>query len=223
MRDLPAEEKPRERLEQHGARALSSGELLALILRSGGRGVSALDLGREIMKRFGSLSALDRATLEELQSVRGLGRAKAIEIKAALELGRRLTMGGPPHRPTVSGPSDAAELLAEMGSLDQEHFKVVLLDTKNHVLGDHYVYKGSLNSSFVRAADVFREAVRRNCASIIIAHNHPSGDPTPSAEDIKVTRQLAEAGKLLEVEVLDHLIMAGHRWTSLREAGLGFS
>jgi DNA repair protein RadC len=166
---------------------------------------------------------LARASASELRGVNGLGMVKAVELQAALELGRRLNALHPEARPTVRSPADLANLLLpEMAYLQQEHLRVVLLNTKNQVLAAPEIYVGSLNSSVVRVAEVFREAIRQNSAALIVVHNHPSGDPTPSPEDVQVTRQIAEAGALLDIEVLDHLVIGHQRYVSLKERGLGF-
>ena len=224
IRDLPVEERPRERLKYAGEGALSTTELLAIILRTGVGGESALDLARRLISRYGGLPGLARATFAELEGEKGLGDAKTAQLKAALELGRRMLFISPEERFTVRSPTDVAQLLmAEMSHLDQEHFRVLYLDTRNRLLGSETVYVGSLNASHIRVAEVFRDALKRNCAAIIVVHNHPSGDPTPSPEDVEVTRQLVAAGKLLDIEVLDHLIIGQQRFVSLRERGLGFS
>lgn len=220
--DLPTAEKPRERLQHYGAGVLSTAELLAILVRTGTQGASALEVGQQLVNRFG-LAGLVHANIDELCAVPGCGPAKAIEIKAALELGRRLGAHAPGETIHISAPADAAGLLmTEMSLLEQEHLRVVLLNTRHHVMTVHEVYKGSVSTSQVRIAEVFREAVRRNCPSIIVVHNHPSGDPTPSRDDIHLTRQLVGAGKLLEVSVIDHLIIGAQRWISLREKHLGF-
>lgn len=222
MRELPDRERPRERLLALGAGALASAELLAILMRTGRRGSSALDLGQQLLARFG-LEGLAGASVDELCRLPGCGPSKAIEIKAALELGRRATLQSTEARRQIRSPGDAAEILTpEMAALEQEHLRVVLLNMKNRVVGIHEVYKGSVNASLVRVGEVFREAVRRNCTGIIVAHNHPSGDPAPSPEDIRITRELVAAGRLLEIEVLDHMIIARRGWVSLRERGLGF-
>jgi DNA repair protein RadC len=222
IRDMPATEKPRERLVSYGPTVLGTAELLAILLRTGRPGASALHLAQQLVADFG-LAGLVRASVDELCRVPGCGTAKAVEIKAAIELGRRLAVQAPGETLQVSSPSEVASVLAaEMAYLEQEHLRVVLLNTKNHILGVHEVYKGSVNASLVRVGEIFREPVRRNCPSVIVAHNHPSGDPAPSAEDIHVTRQIVQAGKLLDIEVLDHIIIGHHRWVSLRERGLGF-
>jgi DNA repair protein RadC len=222
LRDLPAADLPRERLRRVGPAALATTELLAILLATGRTGASALDLGRDLLARHG-LRGLARTSVDEICQLPGCGPAKAVRVLAALELGRRLSADAHDRPVQVTSPSEAAELLqSEMALLEQEHLRVVLLNMKNHVLGVHEVYKGSVSASLVRVAEVFREAVRRNCPAIIVAHNHPSGDPAPSAEDIHITRQMAEAGRLLDIELLDHIIIGRRQWVSLRERGLGF-
>lgn len=223
IKDMPAGERPRERLTQAGPGALSSAELLAIILRTGIRGENVLDMAHRLLAKYGGLAGLARVSLAELCAEKGLGLAKAAQLKAALELGRRLLVTSPEERPQVKCPSDAANLLmGEMGLLEQEHMRVLLLDTRNRVLSVHTVYQGSLNTTLVRVGELFRDAIRANCAGIIVAHNHPSGDPTPSPEDVAVTQQIVAGGKLLDIDVLDHLVICQHRFVSLRERGLGF-
>jgi DNA repair protein RadC len=201
---------------------LSTAELIAVVLAAGSRGSSALGLGEQVLGRFG-LGGLVHASLEELKAVPGLGQARALQLKAAFELGRRLAFVPTVDRPRIGGPIDVSSLLGpEMIELEQEHLRILLLNVKNDLLAVHEVYKGCLNSSPVRVAEVFREPIRRNCAAVILVHNHPSGDPTPSAADAQVTRQLVDAGRLLDIGVLDHVILARHGWVSLRERGLGF-
>lgn len=223
IKDLPAEERPRERLARVGEGALSTAELLAIILRVGVGGESALAMARRLLATYGGLPGLARASFAELRAERGLGNAKTAQLKAALELGRRMLLATPEDRLVVRSPSDVAQLLmAEMAHLEQEHFRVLYLDTRNRLLGSETVYVGSLNASHIRVAEVFRDAIKRSCAAIIVAHNHPSGDPSPSPEDVEVTRQLIAAGNLLNIELLDHLIIGQQRFVSLRERGLGF-
>jgi DNA repair protein RadC len=158
-----------------------------------------------------------------LAQVKGISTAKTAQLKAALELGRRLLISSPDARPQITSPADAANLLMlEMGSLEQENLRTILLDTKNRVLDTRNVYQGNVNSSIIRVAEIFREAVRANATAMIVAHNHPSGDPTPSPEDVQVTRSIVEGGRLLGIEVLDHLVIGRQRYVSLRERGLGF-
>lgn len=224
IHDLPANERPRERLQHYGAKALSNAELLAIILRAGVEGRSAVGLGQQLLARFGGLRGLAQATISEICSLRGVGPAKAVQIKAALELGRRLVIEAPEERPQITSPADAANLIMlDMSLLEQEELWILLLDTKNHVLDVIRLYQGSVNTSLIRIAEVFREAIKRNCVAIIVAHNHPSGDPTPSPEDVRITRQIHEAGKLLDIDLLDHLIIGHQRFVSLKERGLGFN
>lgn len=223
IRDLHENDRPRERLTQVGATAVSTTELLAIILRTGTGGESVLRLAERLLVHFRDLPGLSRASIKELQTVKGVGPAKAVEIKAALELGRRLVASGVQERPSISSPADAANLLmSEMMFLEQEHLKLVLLDTRNRVLATPTVYIGSINSSVVRIGELFRSAFRENAAAFIVAHNHPSGDPSPSPEDIRVTRQISQAGKLMDLQLLDHIIIGRNRFTSLKERGLGF-
>ena len=223
IKDLPIDERPRERLEHAGEGALSTSELLAIILRTGVGGESVLDMAQRLLYRYGGLPGLARASFAELEAEKGLGQAKTAQLKAALELGRRMLLVSPEDRFVVRSPADVAQfLMAEMAHLEQEHFRVLYLDTRNRLLGVETLYVGSLNVSHVRVGEVFRDAIKRNCAAIIVAHNHPSGDPTPSPEDVEVTRRLVEAGKMLDIEVLDHLIIGQQRFVSLRERGLGF-
>lgn len=224
IHDLPEGERPRERMASVGPQAMSTAELLAIILRVGSGGENAVRLGERLMAEFNGLPGLARATLGELQGVKGVGLAKAAQVMAALELGRRLMATAPQERPSISSPADAANLLmSEMAFLDQEHLRAILLDTRNRVLGIRTIYIGSLNTAVIRLAEVFRPAIRENAAALIVAHNHPSGDPSPSPEDVSVTREMVKAGKLLELRLLDHLIIGRHRYVSLKERGLGFS
>jgi DNA repair protein RadC len=223
IRELPAQERPRERLKKYGAASLSNAELLAIILRTGAASESVLNLSAKLLARFGGLSGLAKAGFGELCMERGLAEAKAAQLKAALELGRRLLSTQPEERLVIKSPQDVANLLqAEMSFLEQEELRLVLLNTKNQVLAISQLYKGSVSTSLIRVSELFREAVRENCPALVVVHNHPSGDPTPSPEDIKITEQIVKAGKLLDIEVLDHLIIGHQRYVSLKERGLGF-
>ncbi|MBP6016862.1 MAG: DNA repair protein RadC [Candidatus Promineofilum sp.] len=216
-------DRPRERLIKVGAEVLSTAELLAIVLRSGTTGENVLRMAERLLIQFDNLPGLSRATIIELTHARGVGEAKAAEIKAALEIGRRLVASAPEERPRVSAPDDAFHLLkTEMMFLEQEHLRLILLDTRNHVLRTPTIYVGSLNTSVIRVGELFRAAIRENAAALIVAHNHPSGDPSPSPEDINVTRQIVEAGKLLDVDVLDHIVIGHNRFVSLKQRGLGF-
>jgi DNA repair protein RadC len=219
IRELPPTEQPRERLNRYGPAALSSAELLAIVL-----GLTDLGQAETLLARYEGLDGLVKAPLAELAGrYRGIGPGKAHQLKAAFELGRRSILALPAERLRIKSPADAAGLLlADMGALEQEELRTIIVDSKNQVLKIHTVYKGSLNTAVLRIAEVFREAIRLNAAALIVAHNHPSGDPSPSAEDVQVTRQLVEAGKLLNIDVLDHLVLGCQRWLSLKERGLGF-
>jgi DNA repair protein RadC len=223
IKDIPEQDRPRERLLKVGAQAISTAELLAIVMRTGVGGENVLHLAERLLSQFGSLPGLARASVTELKSVKGIGKVKAIEIKAALEIGRRLMATSPEERPQVTSPSDAANLLmSEMMLLEQEHLRLILLDTRNKVQSTPTIYVGSLNTSVIRIGELFRAALRENAAALIVAHNHPSGDPSPSPEDINVTRQIAKAGQLLDIELLDHIIIGHRRYVSLKERGLGF-
>lgn len=223
IRDLPREERPRERLRNYGPSSLSTAELLAIILRTGTKSENVLNLSTRLMSRFGGLSGLARAGFDELCGVHGFGEAKTAQLKAAFELGRRVVSFQESERPTVQSPQDIANLLqGEMGFLEQEHLRVVLLNTRNRVLSVHEVYKGNANSAMIRPGEVFREAVRANALAIILVHNHPSGDPAPSDDDVQITRQIIDAGKLLDIEVLDHVVLAQRGFVSLKERKLAF-
>jgi len=221
IRELPAEERPRERLISYGADALSTAELLAVLLRTGTEQRSAVGLAEHLLAEFGNLRGVAHATIEELGKVSGIGPAKAAQIKAAIEFGRRLIAASPEERPKVRSPRDVYNLLGpSLRDEKREHFVALLLDTKNGVLRSRTVSVGDLSSSIVHPREVFAEAIRHGAASLIVSHNHPSGDPTPSPEDIAVTRRLAEAGELLGIELLDHIVLGDNRWVSLKEKGL---
>lgn len=223
VRDMPSDERPRERLERYGASALQTAELFAILLRTGLQGENVIDLSQRLLRDFGGLAGLVAADLADLCQVHGLGLAKASQLKAALEIANRLAALGPEQRPQITQPGDVAKLLMlEMAYLAQEQLRVICLDTKNHVIAQQSVYQGTINSSAVRAAEVFRPAITRACLSIVVVHNHPSGDPTPSPEDIRTTEQLRKAGELLDIELLDHIIIGRHQFVSLKERGLGF-
>jgi DNA repair protein RadC len=223
IHDMPQGERPRERLLREGATALSTAELLAIIFRVGAVGENVLAVSNRLLAKYGGLGGLARAPISDLQQEYGLGEAKVITLKAAFELGRRLTIASPDDRLQIRTPADAANLLmGEMSALEQEQLRVVLLDTRNRVIEMKMIYQGSLNTTQVRVAELFREAIRRGAAAIIVAHNHPSGDPSPSPEDVSITRAIIEAGKLLDIDVLDHLVIGHQCYVSLKERGLAF-
>lgn len=216
-------ERPRERLSRLGPQALKDDELLAILLRVGVRGENAVQMGQRVLAELGGLSGLHRASFQEVCALKGIGMAKAAQIKAAIELGRRLSVVSPEDRPAIHSPADAAALVSfEMGVLEQEELRVLLLDIRNRVLQVETVYRGSLNSSQVRVGELFKSAIRRSAANLIVIHNHPSGDPSPSPDDIALTRAIVQAGQLLDIPVLDHLIIGQGRFVSLKERGLGF-
>jgi DNA repair protein RadC len=221
--DLQETERPRERLAALGPQALSNAELIAILLRVGVPGENAVQVGQRLLHKFHGISGLHRAPFDELCQQHGIAEAKAAQIKAAIELGRRLTVENPDERAVINSPADAAALVQyEMSALEQEHLRVLLLDRRNHVLEVSEIYRGSVNSSQVRVGEIFKEAIRKNASAVIVVHNHPSGDPTPSPDDVAVTRAIVQAGKLLDVDVLDHLVIGQGRWVSLKERGLGF-
>ncbi len=223
VKEMPEGERPRERMERVGPQALSTAELLAIILRTGVNGENVLTMATRLLSTYGGLGGMARAEFAQLAKEHGLGRAKTAQIMAALELGKRLMVEAPEERLQIKAPGDAANLLMSLiGHKNQEHFVVLFLDTRNRVLDYEMLYKGSLNTSLVRIGEVFRGAVRRDSASVIVSHNHPSGDPAPSPEDIALTRRLVSAGKVMEVDVLDHVIVGANRFVSLRERALGF-
>lgn len=223
IRDLPQDERPRERLRRYGPSNLGNAELIAILLRVGSAGESVLNLSARVLSTYGGLGGVARASYGELCDLHGISDAKACQLLAALELGRRLTSLQPDDRAVIRSPQDVFNLLsAEMGFLVQEHLRVLLLSTKNEVLATHEIYKGNVNSAVIRVSEVLRPAIRENCPNIIIAHNHPSGDPTPSPEDILVTRQIRTCAEMMDIELLDHVVIGNQRFVSLKERRLGF-
>ena len=206
-----------------GAGGLSSAELIALLWGAGARGRSAVDLAAEALARHDGLTGLARATDAELVDQPGVGAAKAAQLIAAFELGRRLLADWPAARWTIRSPRDIADrLLLQMGRLEREELRVVLLNTKNVVLRVTTVYQGNVSSSLVRVGELFRDAVRLNATGLILVHNHPSGDPTPSPDDLHLTAEALAAGRLLDIDVLDHLVVGHDAWVSLRDRGVSF-
>lgn len=223
IRDMPQGERPRERLRDYGPHFLSNAELLAILLRTGTRAENVINLATRLLATNGGLAGLAKAGFLELSQVHGMGEAKVSQVMAALELGKRLSALPIGEYPVISSPQDVANLLTpEMGLLSQESLRVLLLNTRNQVLSVSEVYRGNVNTAVIRAAEVFRDAVKENCPSVIVVHNHPSGDPTPSTDDINVTSQLQQAAKLLDIELLDHIILAQSGFVSLKELGKGF-
>ena len=226
IKDLPGCDRPRERLAAHGAEALRNAELIAILLRTGSKGLSALQTAEQLLMRFDGLEALARASLEQLQEVKGIGRDKAIALKSAFALAQRMAAHIAPEAPLLDTPERIADLLREKNRLyEVEHFQVALLNTRRKLIRVEDVSQGTLDTLLVHPREVFRLAVAAGAASLVLIHNHPSGDPTPSESDIKVTRDLIRAGQLLRIDVLDHIIL-GRRtetrprdYVSLRELG----
>ena len=221
LRDIPHDERPRERMITYGASALSHAELLAILLRTGTRRESAIHIAQRILMQVGSIRQLVDLSIEELTQIKGIGPAKAVQLKAAVELGLRLSRSRHMEPVVIRSPRDAAELLTEqLRYLQKEHFVCLFLNTKNHVIAQETLSMGSLNASIVHPREVFRAAIKCSSASLICAHNHPSGDPAPSPEDISLTSRLVEAGHIVGIEVLDHLIIGDGNFVSLKERGL---
>ncbi|HEY76678.1 MAG TPA: JAB domain-containing protein [Thermoflexia bacterium] len=218
LRSLPVRERPTYRIGHFGPEAVATYELLAAVIG----GERQLETAHDLLSRYGSLAELARAGVQELAQIDGIGPSRAAAIKAALELGRRMGKETQEERPQIRSSADAAGILLwEIGDKEQECFHVIYLDTRHRVLHNKTLYRGTLNATYVRVAEVFREAVRHNAAAVLVGHNHPSGDPTPSPDDIALTRRLVEAGRLIDIEVLDHIVVGLRSWVSLRERGLG--
>jgi DNA repair protein RadC len=223
IRELPFTERPRERLALRGPSGLTSAELIALLWGSGSRGRSAIDLAQAALARHDGLAGLARASDLELATLEGVGAARAGQLIAAFELGRRLLADWPTGRWTIRTPADVADrLVLQMGRLEREELRVVLLNAKNVVLRVVTVYVGNVSASLVRVGELFRDAVRLDASGVILVHNHPSGDPTPSPDDLHLTAEALAAGRLLDVEVLDHLVVGHDAWISLRDRGVAF-
>ncbi len=222
IREIPASERPRERLKSHGARALSSAELIAILLGSGSEKNSAIGIGHEILASArGSLRRLSAQPVAALTSLAGIGNARAVAVHAALELGRRMAAEERDEGVPVRCPRDVHEIFGQrLQDLPVEEFHVAVLDSQHRLERDIAVTRGLLNSSLVHPREVFREAIAENAAAIILIHNHPSGDPTPSADDRIVTEQLVQAGRVLDIPVQDHIIIGRGRYLSFAEAGL---
>jgi DNA repair protein RadC len=223
VRDLPAAERPRERLALRGPGGLSAAELIALVIGTGGGGRSAIDVGEDLVRRHAGLRSLAQASDAELAGTPGLGSAKAARLAAAFELGRRSVADWPSGRWTIRSPGDVARpLTTDMGRLEREELRVLSLNTKNVVQRATTVYVGNVSASLVRVGELFRDAVRLDAAGIVLVHNHPSGDPTPSPDDLHLTAEAIAAGRLLDVDVLDHVVIGHDAWVSLRDRGVAF-
>ncbi|WP_112181492.1 RadC family protein [Paraliobacillus zengyii] len=220
MKDVPKQDRPRERLIELGASHVSNQELLAILLGTGTREESVQDLAQRVLMHFEGINLLRESTFEELTAIKGIGMVKAVLILAAIELGKRMNQLKPQERYVIRSPEDGANfVMEEMRLLNQEHFVCLFLNTKNQIIHRQTVFIGSLNASIVHPREVYREAVKRSAASIICVHNHPSGDPSPSQEDIQVTKRLAECGKMIGIELLDHLVIGDQKFVSLKEKG----
>ncbi len=220
IKEWPENERPRERLLKHGPSALSDAQLLAIILRTGGGGRSALDIGLDLLTRFCSFRELEQASLHEFSSIKGIGKAKAAQIKASLEIGRRLYQEPSPKGPAFSSGKDIYNYFyPRMQGLRKESFHCILLDVKNRMIRDVKISEGTLTASLIHPRESFRNAVRESAAAVIFIHNHPSGDPNPSREDIAVTEKLEKAGETLGIKMLDHIIVADGGFTSMLEKG----
>jgi DNA repair protein RadC len=230
IKDLPAQERPRERLLQNGADSLKTSELLAILLRTGSKGISAVDLGERLVQQFGNLDKLARAPLAELQKVKGIGRDKAIALKSAFTLAQRMAQEIRHDSPVLDRPENVADMLREDARFcEVETFQILLLNTRRRLIRVEKISQGTLDTILVHPREVFKLAITANAASIVLVHNHPSGDPTPSEADIRVTRDLIRAGQLLKIEIIDHIILGARSqdrpkdYVSLRELGYFFS
>lgn len=226
LKDQPISERPRERLVAHGANALSHAELIAILLRTGLKGANAVEIGRQLLARFGSLQALARASIADLQKIKGIGRDKAVTLVAAFTLAGKMAAELQYESPTLDNPENVVRLLREQNLLKNvETLQILLLNTRRRLIRMEEVTDGTIDQLLVHPREVFKSAIAANAAAIVLAHNHPSGDPTPSEADIKVTRDLIRAGQLLKIEVLDHVIIGRPTlerpkdYSSLRELG----
>jgi DNA repair protein RadC len=221
VRDLPRQERPRERLQKFGPEALSAQELLALVI---GRGIpkkSVMSIAQELLTRFGNVKAISQATIEELSQIKGIGLAKATQIKACFELGRREDLEPELKDFDIKDPEAVVKAIrSSIKDKAKEHFKLILLNPRNKIIGISTISIGTLNASLVHPREVFKDAITHSAASVVLAHNHPSGDPEPSEDDITITKRLIEAGKILGVEVIDHIIISKNGFFSFKERGL---
>ncbi|HEU4673765.1 MAG TPA: DNA repair protein RadC [Candidatus Limnocylindrales bacterium] len=223
IRELPADERPRERLALRGAAGLSAAELIGLVWGSGTAGRSSIEIAADALAQFDGLTGLARASDVELAGVPGIGPARAAQLVAAFELGRRLLADWPTGRWTIRSPRDVADrLILQMGRLEREELRVILLNAKNRVLRVTTAYVGNVSTSLVRVGELYRDAVRADAAGVILVHNHPSGDPTPSPEDLHLTAEALAAGRLLDIDLLDHLVIGHDAYVSLRDRGVSF-
>jgi DNA repair protein RadC len=223
VHDLPRQERPRERLQKLGSGALSAQELLALVLGRGVSGKSVMSIAQELIAKFGSVKGVSEATIEELVYIKGIGTAKAAQLKASFELGKRqeLEKESPYEAYDITDPQTVVKAIrSSIKDKAKEHFKLVILSTRNKIITITNVSTGTLSASLVHPREVFRDAIRHSASSVVLVHNHPSGDPDPSEEDLRITRRLVDAGKIIGIDVLDHIIIGKDRFTSFKEKGL---
>jgi DNA repair protein RadC len=230
LKDQPASERPRERLVAHGAEALSNAELIAILLRTGLKGANAVEVGRQLIQKFGSLQSLALASVDDLRAVKGIGRDKAVTLVAAFALAQKMVKELQDESPVLDNPENVVRLVrAKNLLLETEQFQVLLLNTRKRLIRAEKISDGTLDTILVHPREVFKSAIAANAAAIVLVHNHPSGDPTPSEADIKVTRDLIRGGQLLKIEVLDHVIVGRATqgrtkdYASLRELGYFYS
>lgn len=220
IKEWPEDERPRERLLKHGPSTMSDAQLLAIILRTGGGGRSALDIGMDLLNTFCSFKELEQASLTELSAIKGIGKAKTAQIKASIEIGKRLYHETSPKGPAFASGQDVYNYFyPKMQCLRKEVFHCILLDVKNRLIRDLKISEGTLTASLIHPRESFRDAIKESAASVIFIHNHPSGDPTPSSEDIAITEKLGKAGETLGIKMLDHIIIADGGYTSMLEKG----
>ena len=220
VRDLPRQERPRERLLKFGPEALSAQELLALVIGRGIPNKSVMNIAQELLARFGNVKAIGQATIEELSQIKGIGLAKAAQIKACFELGRREDLEPELKNFDIKDPEAVVRAIrASIKDKAKEHFKLILLNPRNKIIGISTISVGTLNASLVHPREVFKDAIMHSAASVVLAHNHPSGDPEPSEDDLKITKKLVESGKILGIEVIDHIIIGKNDYYSFRAKG----
>lgn len=223
VHDLPIQERPRERLRKFGPEALSAQELLALVIGRGVSGKSVMSIAQELMIRFGSIKGVSEATIEELAGIKGIGTAKAAQLRAAFELGKRQDLEKESWYDgyDIKDPQSVVRVIrSSIRDKAKEHFKLIILNTRNRITTITDVSTGTLSASLVHPREVFKEAIRHSASSVVLAHNHPSGDPEPSEEDLRITRRLIDAGKIIGIEVLDHIIIGKNSFSSFKERGL---
>jgi DNA repair protein RadC len=223
IKELPLEERPREKMLTKGAQALSNAELMAILLRTGTKNDSVLRIAERLLKKYENMGVAGLASLgpQELSKIKGIGPAKAVTVVAAIELGKRLNLARASEKSVIRSAQDIADLLmSRLRYEPREHFMIALLSTRNHVLAVPTISIGSLSASIVHPRELFREAINHSAAAVILVHNHPSGDPTPSPEDINLTKKIVSAGNILEIHVLDHVIIGDNKYVSLKEKGI---